>query len=325
MTMETLFSGWAIINRPIMEVFEYAADPRNLLEWFPAYSKVEVLDEHGGRPTRFRATLAMSPLPWSPTVDVDIVEAQPGRRVSWRIMAVGGAASCEFEPTSKGTVVTITLSLWSTGSLLLGYFASPFRPFVNDLIAQVLLSLKRRAEGRATKPTPLVFFSYRRSQAKYVGGRIYDALCQEFGEGAVFRDMESIPGGSQWLRGIDDALQRCRVVVAHIGDGWETEIRRRLDDGEPDVLRRELETALSRNTTVIPVFTSTEESSVAKRLHEVLEVLPAEGPIRSALSDRQGVMIRSDPDFRRDLEKVIATVWEILREAKVKAAERAGN
>src|SRR6185295_7703769 len=123
------------------------------------------------------------------------------------------------------------------------YLARFARPVVNDLIGEVLSGLKRRLETRNVESQPLIFFSYRRSQARYVGGRIYDALCSEFGPRSVFRDVDSILGGGEWTSDIDKALNECRVVVAHIGEGWEDALKQRWNDDPPDVLRLELERA----------------------------------------------------------------------------------
>jgi len=40
-----------------------------------------------------------------------------------------------------------------------------------------------------------IFISYRREDSADVTGRIYDRLIQKFGQGAVFKDVESMPFG----------------------------------------------------------------------------------------------------------------------------------
>src|SRR5271166_6661176 len=107
----------------------------------------------------------------------------------------------------------------------------------------------------------------------YTGGRIYDALLQEFGEGFVFRDIDSISGGSQWQMRIEEALKKCKIVIAHIDDDWEGVIKDKIN--EVDVLREELNTTLLyKDKIFIPVFTSHQQNFVmGNRLAKIHETL----------------------------------------------------
>jgi hypothetical protein len=73
-------------------------------------------------------------------------------------------------------------------------------------------------------------------------GEFTTLFLQEFGEGFVFRDIDSISEGSQWEMRIEEALKNCKVVIAHVDDDSEKEIKNRINS--TDVLREELNTDL---------------------------------------------------------------------------------
>jgi TIR domain len=101
-----------------------------------------------------------------------------------------------------------------------------------------------------------IFISYRRDQAEAHAGRIYDRLCEVFGEKAVFMDVDSISPGFDFPQALDDAVKSCDVMLVLIGPGW-AEVRdekgRRLDDPN-DYVRQEVEAGLRREIPVIPVL-----------------------------------------------------------------------
>jgi len=80
---------------------------------------------------------------------------------------------------------------------------------------------------------------------------------RRFGEERVFIDLDAIRPGSDFAEVIAEALDHCDVLLALIGPTWLTRIdrtgRRRLDDPD-DLVRVELETALRRGITLIPLL-----------------------------------------------------------------------
>ena len=93
-----------------------------------------------------------------------------------------------------------------------------------------------------------IFLSYRRSDSRDVTGRIYDLLVEQFGDDAVFRDIDSIPITSlSFPEFLEQALRETRVVLVVVGPDWvdarDETGQRRLDD-EGDYVRIEVETAL---------------------------------------------------------------------------------
>jgi len=100
-----------------------------------------------------------------------------------------------------------------------------------------------------------IFISYRRKDSGYVAQAIRDRLVREFGPDAVFMDIDDIPLGVDFREHVANALARCRIVLAVIGDLWAGagDGTRRIDDPE-DLVRVELEIALRLAIPVIPVL-----------------------------------------------------------------------
>lgn len=100
-----------------------------------------------------------------------------------------------------------------------------------------------------------VFISYRRKDSIGVAGRIFDRLRLQFGDGAVFMDIDSIPFGEDFRERINEAVGQCDVVLAIMGSRWigRTKSGRRIDEPN-DLVRVELETALARKLPVIPIL-----------------------------------------------------------------------
>ncbi len=105
---------------------------------------------------------------------------------------------------------------------------------------------------------PGIFISYRRQDSQSAAGRLADSLKEQLPEAALFRDVETIEAGDNFVRAIDGALESCGVLLAVIGPRWvsiqDAAGRRRLDD-PGDYTRLELATALARpDVRVIPVL-----------------------------------------------------------------------
>jgi hypothetical protein len=96
-------------------------------------------------------------------------------------------------------------------------------------------------------PAPRIYLSYRRQETAYPVGWLYDRLAGHYGGGQVFKDVDSIQLGDDFVEVITRAVGSCDVLLALIGDEWLTVAdehgRRRLDDPD-DFVRLELEAAL---------------------------------------------------------------------------------
>jgi hypothetical protein len=141
------------------------------------------------------------------------------------------------------------------------------------------------------------FISYRRDDSSSVVGRIYDYLSEHFGSDAIFKDVDSIGLGADFREEISRALRNSDAVLIVIGQHWldtTPEGERRIDD-ESDYVRIEIETAIQQGKQIIPVLVEGTKMPSA-------ESLPDE--IRE-LSFLNALSVRPDPDFRRDIERLI--------------------
>ncbi|MEO5843213.1 MAG: toll/interleukin-1 receptor domain-containing protein [Caldimonas sp.] len=167
----------------------------------------------------------------------------------------------------------------------------------------------RPAQTSASALDPVaerIFISYRRQDSADVTGRIYDRLVQRFGKDQIFKDVDSIPLGVDFREHLGSVVGRCNLLLAVIGDQWTgagpTGATRRIDDAK-DFVRLELEAALERGIPVIPVLVRgaalPEESSLPSTL--------------ARLSYRHGISVRVDPDFHRDVDRLVAGIEAHLK------------
>jgi TIR domain len=102
-----------------------------------------------------------------------------------------------------------------------------------------------------------VFISYRRQETAYAAGWLFDRLVDRYGRGQIFKDVDSIELGDDFVEVISTAVGSCDVLLALIGDQWLTiadeQGRARLDDPN-DFVRLEIEAAMTRNVRVIPIL-----------------------------------------------------------------------
>jgi hypothetical protein len=102
-----------------------------------------------------------------------------------------------------------------------------------------------------------IFISYRREETAYPAAWLYERLADRFGSGQVFKDVDSIELGDDFVEVITRAVGFCDVLLAVIGDGWLTitdEHGRRCLDDPNDFVRLEIEAALTRKVRVIPIL-----------------------------------------------------------------------
>jgi hypothetical protein len=149
-----------------------------------------------------------------------------------------------------------------------------------------------------------VFICYRREDAPATTGRIYDHLVQSFGEGSVFKDVDSIPIGADFPSHIQRILRQATAQVVVIGPRWRDS---RDEAGQPrlqnpgDFVRQEIETGLASGIPVIPVLVEGVTMPPA-------QVLPASV---APLTRLQAVNIRFDPDFTADMRRLITTIERV--------------
>lgn len=100
-----------------------------------------------------------------------------------------------------------------------------------------------------------IFISYRRQDAQSAAGRLADGLEQRFGKAQIFRDVETIQPGVDFVEAIGKALSACSVMLVVIGRRWMGDAGEgnRLHQAN-DWIRLEVAAALERNIRVIPVL-----------------------------------------------------------------------
>ena len=163
--------------------------------------------------------------------------------------------------------------------------------------------------------TGRIFLSYRREETGYAAGWLYDRLAERFSDGQVFKDVDSIELGDDFIEAVATAVESCDVLLALIGDRWltitGTDGKRRLDDPE-DFVRLEIETALTRDVRVIPILVA------GAKMPEAVDLPPS----LARLVRRQALDL-SPNHFEADLSRLFKVLNSTLAETQGKAASEA--
>lgn len=150
-----------------------------------------------------------------------------------------------------------------------------------------------------------IFISYRRDDSASISGRIYDRLVAKFGRKRVFKDVDDIPAGVDFNAYIRNTLRQCTVALVVIGQRWldiqDADGRQRLAQPN-DLVRIEIETALSLGLTVIPLLAEGATMPAPTDVPESLRELPG----------LNALPVRIDPDFVHDMDKVVSAVEHAL-------------
>ena len=160
-----------------------------------------------------------------------------------------------------------------------------------------------------------VFISYRRDETAYAAGWLYDRLADRFGADKIFKDIDSIEFGDDFVEVITAAVGSCDVLLALIGNEWVTitgeDGRRRLDD-PADFVRVEIEAALARDVRVIPVLVDGASMPHA-------EALPAS--LRTLV--RRHALALSPSQFDFDTGRLLKVLDRTLAEVQAEVAATA--
>jgi hypothetical protein len=159
-----------------------------------------------------------------------------------------------------------------------------------------------------------IFISYRRQETAWPAGRLYDVLVEHFPPEQVFKDVDNIDPGDEFVERITAAVESCDVLLALIGPQWLTitnkKGQRRLDP--EDYVRLEIEAALTRKIRVIPILVDEAQMPGADEL-----------PVTLAPLIRRNAVEISPLTF--DTKRLITTVQKTLAEeqARRQAQEQA--
>jgi glycerophosphoryl diester phosphodiesterase len=157
--------------------------------------------------------------------------------------------------------------------------------------------------------TGRVFISYRRQDTAWPARQLYDLLVAELGADRVFKDVDNIEPGDDFVERIQSAVGSCEVLLALIGPQWlavtDATGERRLDDPQ-DFVRLEVETALNRDDVrVIPILVDNARMPTPQELPKGL----------AALTRRQAVEINPvNFDTRRLLKVLNDTLNDVRTE-----------
>jgi uncharacterized protein YndB with AHSA1/START domain len=102
-------AGSTVIARPIEEVFEFVADPRNDPRWCERVQWCRQVRGEGPAPdARYEAQHRPSGFPWSHLRRIAVVEVDPPRRVRWeqRDQLARFDIAYELEAVPEGTLLT---------------------------------------------------------------------------------------------------------------------------------------------------------------------------------------------------------------------------
>ena len=102
-----------------------------------------------------------------------------------------------------------------------------------------------------------IFINYRKDDSNWNALALYNDLLKYFDKEQLFKDFNAILPGDDFAVSIQNALNKCNVLLVVIGRNWlrmeGPDGKRRLDDPD-DFVRLEIATALERGVQVVPVL-----------------------------------------------------------------------
>ncbi len=153
-----------------------------------------------------------------------------------------------------------------------------------------------------------IFISYRRADTSGYVIAIYDRLAKQYDPAHIFRDLDTIDYGDDFVERLEQAVQSCDVLLAVIGRNWvsvtDSNGRRRLDNPH-DFVRLEVATALRRGIRVIPLLVGGASMPYADELPDDLKSL-----------SRRNALEVSDRDFHPHMDRLIHAIDRILGRGK---------
>jgi hypothetical protein len=157
------------------------------------------------------------------------------------------------------------------------------------------------------------FISYRREDSAGYAGRLHESLERRLGAAQVFRDVDTLRPGQDYVKAIEQRLAACRVMLVIIGREWldarAASGGRRLD--EPyDLVRLEIAAGLARpDVLVVPVLVEGASMPDAAALPESIR----------PLARRHAATVR-DETWDADIDRLIAIIDEAAAPSSAAAA-----
>ncbi len=149
---------------------------------------------------------------------------------------------------------------------------------------------------------PRILLSYRRSISETTVRRISAQLAEAFGgPRSVIHGFGSIRYDSDFRAHIDSAIRRCDALLVIIDPAWlsltDSQGARRIDNPQ-DFVRLGIESALRRGKLIVPVLI--DGAAMPSQDDLPPEVRP--------LAFRPAANLRPDPQFNRDLERLVSEI-----------------
>jgi hypothetical protein len=147
----------------------------------------------------------------------------------------------------------------------------------------------------------VIFISYRRGDASGYAGRLRESLDRRLGAGQVFRDVDTIQPGQDFVEVIETRVGECRALLALIGQEWlaaaDAAGNRRLSLAG-DFVTLEIASALKRpDVLVVPVLVEGARMPEADELPELIR----------RLAYRQAMAVR-DETWDEDIDRLAAVL-----------------
>jgi hypothetical protein len=164
---------------------------------------------------------------------------------------------------------------------------------------------KKPLPRQDTPVVPQLFICYRREKDRHSAGRLYQLLDDQFKDNLkIVMDVDVIPPGVDFVKFINDAIIKCRVFVAIIGEEWLT-----CRDGDgayrilkpDDYVRHEIAIALRSN---IPAFPLCIDNAQMPRETDLPDNI-------RPLARIQAFRVRHET-FRTDVTELVRKIDEVL-------------
>jgi hypothetical protein len=136
--------------------------------------------------------------------------------------------------------------------------------------------------------------------------RIYESISKALPHARVFRDVQSIRPGEDFVDVLNEQLESCLALLLVIGPNWlkvGNDGRTNLDNPN-DFSRLEIETAIRRNIPLIPILVDNAEMPTHDQIPECLSQLERQQNIR--INDEHYALVVEDLVLQ--LSKLVASV-----------------
>lgn len=140
-----------------------------------------------------------------------------------------------------------------------------------------------------------IFISYRRIDSQHITDRIYDKLINSFGYANIFKDVDSIAIGKNFMDEIKVSLEKTDIFLLIIGKNWvgqEADGSLRINNLD-DFVRVELENAIKLELPIIPILVN--DASMPSNLPTSIK----------KITKINALKVRADPDFNNDIMRLL--------------------